>query len=83
VLPYAMLHSCRAARRVAAAAAIAVVMASVSPAVVATTLPPTCLPSLRKLHPALLRRLWNNPSTPKASISIVLLRVSNRGRAQV
>jgi len=49
VLLYAMLHSCPAARRVAAAAAIAVVMACDGPAVVAAAFPPTCMPSLRKL----------------------------------
>ena len=49
MLVYAMLHSCPAARREAAAAAIAVVMACVGPAVVAAAFPPTCIPSLRKL----------------------------------
>ena len=39
--------------------------------------------SRRWTHHALLRRSWNNPSTPRASISIVVLRVSNRGRAQI
>ena len=49
VLIYAMLHSCPAARRVAAAAAIAVVMVCVGLVVVAAAFPLTCMPSLRKL----------------------------------
>ena len=46
---YAMLNSCPAARRVAQAAAIAVVMVCVGSAVVAAAFPFTCVPSLRKL----------------------------------
>jgi len=49
VLPSAMLHSCPAPFRVAAAAAITVVMACVGSAVVAASFPLTCVPSLRKL----------------------------------
>jgi len=49
VLIYAMLHSCPAVRRVAAAAAIAVVMVCVGLVVVAAAFPLTCMPSLRKL----------------------------------
>ena len=49
VLLLAMLHSCPAVRRVASAAAIAVVMVCVDSAVVAIDFPPTCVPSLRKL----------------------------------
>ena len=44
-----MLHSCPAARRVVAAAAIAVVMVCVGSAVVAAAFPLTCVPSLRML----------------------------------
>jgi len=44
-----MLPSCPAARRVAAAAAIAVVTVCVGSSVVAAAFPPTCVPSLRKL----------------------------------
>ena len=46
---HAMLHSCPAARRVAAAAAIPVVMVCVGLVVVAAAFPLTCVPSLRKL----------------------------------
>ena len=49
VLIYALLHSCPAARRVAAAAAIAVVMVCAGLVVVAAAFPLTCMPSLRKL----------------------------------
>jgi len=49
VLLYTMLPSRPAARRVAAAAAIAVVMVCVGLAVVAAAFPPTCVPSPYKL----------------------------------
>jgi len=49
VLIYAMLHSCPAARRLAAAAAIAVVMVCVGLVVVAAAFPLRYMPSLRKL----------------------------------
>jgi len=49
VLLSAMLPSCPGAHRVAAAAAIAVVMACVGSAVVAAAFPPTFVPSIRKL----------------------------------
>jgi len=49
VLIYAMLHSCQAARRVATAAAIAVVMVCVGLVFVAAAFPLTCMPPLRKL----------------------------------
>jgi len=49
VLIYAMLHSCLAARRVAAAAAIAVVRVCVGLVVVADAFPLSCMPSLRKV----------------------------------